>query len=245
MLGNDIVDLRDAEAQPASFRPRFEERVFSAKERSLIADDANPLARRWAHWAAKEASYKLAKQIDSTFVFSPGRLVPNYQEIREQSRCSERGTQRMSRRFERRGRLELPHALAGGIRMLELRSFECDAWVHVVAAPVGSDWAGVDWLVEALGHASEDPSAAIRALAIREISHGLEVDAERLSIGQKDRIPFVELDGSRTPHFLSFSHHGNWIGFAVRLRAETQHSENWMQRGIDSEDRVAGETCAP
>ena len=78
MVGNDIVDLFDPDAQPRSFRPGFDERVFAAEERRAIEQDPNPLARRWAHWAAKEAAYKLARQIDETFVFSPRRLVANY-----------------------------------------------------------------------------------------------------------------------------------------------------------------------
>ena len=78
MVGNDVVDLRDSDARPESFRARFDDRVFSVEEQRAIAQDSNPLARRWAHWGAKEAAYKLAKQLDSRFVFTPGRLVADY-----------------------------------------------------------------------------------------------------------------------------------------------------------------------
>jgi len=63
MLGNDVVDLLDAESQPETFRPRFDERVFTEAERSEIAKSSRPLALRWALWSAKEAAYKLAKAL--------------------------------------------------------------------------------------------------------------------------------------------------------------------------------------
>ena len=67
MLGNDIVDLLDPESRPESFRPRFDDRVFDPREQTDIAHDDDPHTRRWAHWAAKEAAYKLARQVDSNF----------------------------------------------------------------------------------------------------------------------------------------------------------------------------------
>ena len=78
MLGNDVVDLRDADSRPESFRPRFDIRVFTPEERRAISRDREPMARRWAHWAAKEAAFKLAKQIDPSFVFSPGQLAVDF-----------------------------------------------------------------------------------------------------------------------------------------------------------------------
>ena len=239
MLGNDVVDLRDPDARPESFRARFDDRVFSIDEQRAIAQDANPLARRWAHWAAKEAAYKLAKRIDSTFVFSPGRLVAKY------SNDSDQLSLRTVGQRERRGLLELPHALSQGIRRLALRSLETAEWVHVVAVPVGSDWGDVDSAVEPLGGELKDPSVAVRRLAIREISRSLGVEAERFSIGREGRVPTVEIDGSRTSLALSLSHHGNWIAYATRLRTDLQSERGWPKAGSDSFARVAGTTCTP
>ena len=227
MIGNDIVDLRDRDARPESFRARFDERVFSADERHAMAHDPVPLARRWAHWAAKEAAYKLAKQIDSTFVFTPARLV---------ARFSSQGTTSgaVGARLERHGHLELPRRLGPGIATLELRSFETADYVHVIAVPVDSDWGGIDLMAESIDLDVDDPSAAVRAVAIREISRSLGVAAERLSIGREGRIPTVELDGMRTALSLSLSHHGGWIGYATRLHIDTQFHTDRTDQGIDS-----------
>ena len=45
MLGNDVVDLRDADSQPESFRPRFDIRVFTPEERRAISRDREPMTR--------------------------------------------------------------------------------------------------------------------------------------------------------------------------------------------------------
>lgn len=238
MLGNDIVDLRDPDARPESFNARFDERVFSVDEQRAIAQDSDPLARRWAHWGAKEAAYKLARQIDSTFVFSPGRLVANFSENASDAPVSGR---RVGRR-ERRGLLELPRALPEGIRMLELRSFETADRVHVVAVPEGSDWGSVDSAVEPLGSEMDDPSTVVRRMAVREISRSLGVSAKRLAIGREGRIPTVEIDGFRTSLSLSLSHHGGWVAYAMRLQADLQSQSVWPKGWTDSITRAAGAT---
>ncbi len=141
MLGNDVVDLLDPESRPESFRPRFDERVFSPDERWAIANDPNPLARRWAHWAAKEAAYKLARQIDSKFVFSPGRLIAHYAPVEAE----------VGPRLERRGHLLLEDCRAErGLpaRRIALRSFETAERIHVVAVPEATDWGAVDHAVD-------------------------------------------------------------------------------------------------
>lgn len=244
MLGNDVVDLRDADARPESFRAGFDDRVFSADERRAIEQDARPLARRWAHWGAKEAAYKLAKQIDSKFVFSPGTLVPRYAadayDVNDSDDANQPAISNSKEcRFERRGTLELPRTRSQEIRVLELRSFETATRVHVVAVPLGSDWAGVVMMVEALDREWDDPSAAVRAMAIREISRHLGVAADRLEIGREGRIPRVELDGFRTSLSLSFSHHGGWISFVMRPQID-RHSRSDPPRGrTDFVSRVA------
>ena len=237
MIGNDVVDLRDPDARPETFRPRFDERVFSPDERRAIAHDAVPIARRWAHWGAKEAAYKLAKQIDSTFVFSPARLVANFS-------SHEGGSNRARGGLERRGYLELPPISMGpsgnGIMTLELRSFETFEQVHVVAAPAGSDWGAIDLAVREIDPLTEDPSAAVRALAIRETSRILGVTEERLTIGRDDRIPTVRFDGLRTSLCLSLSHHGRWISYAMRLPIDVQNPSCRRDARTDSVGLTAG-----
>ena len=175
MLGNDVVDLRDVDSRPESFRSRFDERVFTPEERRAIARDQQPLIRRWAHWAAKEAAFKLGKQLDPDFIFAPGRLRVRF----------DSGAPGTERRSERRGEVEWIGAEERTpLGVIEVRSFETDERVHLIALPAGADWGGVNFAVEALETPTADPSASVRSLAIREIARSLGVEPHRLSIGR-------------------------------------------------------------
>ena len=63
MVGNDIVDLGDPDADPSTLHPGFDARVFTARERRSIESAGDPARQRWRLWAAKEACYKLARQL--------------------------------------------------------------------------------------------------------------------------------------------------------------------------------------
>jgi hypothetical protein len=251
MLGNDVVDLLDVDARPETFRRRFDERVFSAEERLALVEDAEDAsaarrshALRWAHWAAKEAAYKLIRQVDPTFVFSPGRLVACFEPMPH--RPTDRASASRST-FERRGRLEVVGGSAPLAAPLSLRSFEGEDFVHVVALPADGDWNAVAMAVEAgpppSGAASfvaeseaaagvrpaaapgaervaeaGRASAAVRRLALQSLARELEVDVARLAIGRRGRIPTVELDGRTLPVSLSLSHHGRFVAFAASPR---------------------------
>lgn len=209
MLGNDVVDLHDPDAKPESFRARFDERVFAPVERRAIERDARPLARRWAHWAAKEAAYKLAKQLDASFVFSPKALVPKFG-----AASALPGDQ-----AERAGQLELPEPIGRGIQELELRSLETVDFVHVVALPAGADWQAVVSAVEPVADEARS-SGAVRSLARRRIARDLGIASERVEIGARGRIPTVEIDGAASPLAISLSHHGGWVACAMTLRSD-------------------------
>ena len=232
MLGNDVVDLEDVDARPETFRSRFDVRVFAEQERRAIAADEDSQACRWAHWGAKEASYKLARQIDPHFVFSPARLVAHW-------------SPRSAATGERRGRLELVPGPGGRALAVELRSFETRDRVHVVARPAGTDWRGVVMAVEAIAGSDEAPGQAVRRVARRELARALGVDAARLSIGRRGRIPTVELDGRPTAHALSLSHHGRFVACAMapadepaRALAEPARGES----GAETSAAARGET---
>lgn len=229
MLGNDVIDLDDLDARPETFRPRFDERVFSGEERQAIARDDSPHAFRWAHWGAKEAAYKLARQIDPQFVFSPIQLIARFETAEIATSSSSNISQSC---VERRGTLNLPEnfriAKAREVgcafresRALEIRSFETTESVHVVALPESANWDELTLSVEKRSSVEDrlmspaDPSRAVRALAVREIGRKLNLGADRLEIGRRGKVPTVELDGGQTSLALSLSHHGRFVAFAM------------------------------
>ena len=233
MIGNDIVDLEDPDTRPETFRPRFDERVFDPAERRSIARDSDPHTRRWAHWAAKEAGYKLGRQVDEDFVFTPSRLVARFDSIE-----SEAGGRTL-----RRGTLTLPRALAPGLGHLELRSDERAERVHVLAAPPGADWEAITDAIEIIAP-DADPSARVRDLARFMIARDLGIDEARVEIGRRGdpraggaaKIPTALIDGSRSGLVLSLSHHGRFVACAMTLRADPDA----IPRGSSSSSRGSG-----
>lgn len=87
MLGNDVVDLSDAETLESTLHPRFDARVFSAPERALLARAADRRALRWSLWAAKEAAFKAARRLDPALCFHPRAFVVERGLVRHAARC--------------------------------------------------------------------------------------------------------------------------------------------------------------
>src|SRR5215475_12911866 len=88
MIGNDVVDLADPDADPGRLHPRFDGRVFDPSERALIAASTQPSRTRWILWALKESAYKAARKEEPTIVFSPARFVVSHQEAASAIVCA-------------------------------------------------------------------------------------------------------------------------------------------------------------
>jgi phosphopantetheinyl transferase (holo-ACP synthase) len=188
MLGNDVVDLRDPEAQPGATHPRFDERVFDGLERAWLGNRGSPTSLRWTLWAAKESSFKAARKIDPRISFSPARFAV---------------------RALHRGRARVVHAG----RSFAVRIAREDGMVHAVAfasrAPGGRRVSAAHRLE------TGDLSDAVRRLAIERLAPLLGVEAGRLSIASRGRIPSLLVDGRPTAVDLSLSHHGAVAAFAA------------------------------
>jgi len=58
MIGNDIVDLKQAAKDSNWERPRFLDKVFTLEEQSVIFSSENKDQTVWLLWSMKEAAYK-------------------------------------------------------------------------------------------------------------------------------------------------------------------------------------------
>jgi len=191
MLGNDVVDLAQRGTQPGAQHPRFDARVFSQRERALIAADATQRVR-WVCWAAKEAAYKAAKKLERALVWAPARF-----EVTLDS-CSGGSVRHGERRFA-------------------LRVFENEAFVHALASDDAA-LRDVQFGVHEIA-ASADASAEARAFACRELAAPLGIAVARLAIAKRGRIPVLCVDGEPARVDLSLSHHGRFVAYACELRA--------------------------
>jgi len=194
VIGNDVVDLRDADTDPAGLNPRFDARVLCESERERLREASDPVRTRWRLWAAKEAAYKAARRADASVVFSPARF-------------------RVDLDAER---VEPPSGPP-----LRLRFDEVEGGVHALVRGDGGDPAGL--LRGALRCAAgADLRESVRSLARERIAGWLGVAPERVAVRPRpgrrgpheERIPSLWLDGGRTPLPLSLSHHGRLVAFA-------------------------------
>jgi phosphopantetheinyl transferase (holo-ACP synthase) len=202
MLGDDVVDLAEAEARPAGIHPRFDARVFAPPERDAIARSGAPSVVRWTLWAAKEAAYKAAKRESPEIPFSPRRFV-----VSLSSRARDRAPGATAAR------------VAHGDRRFEVSFERGDGWVHAIARPAGGERprviaTGAAPLPERLLEGPDGPSRGVRELAVAAIARALAVEPRSLAIVRDGRVPRLVHGARRLPAVLSLSHHGRFGAFA-------------------------------
>ncbi len=193
MVGNDVVDLRDPDADPSTLSRRFDERVFCAEEREIL--EGSP-ERRFKLWAAKEAAYKVAVKRDPATIFSPSRFRVSLEEEVEL------------------GIVTWP----SGIVPVRVRVE--DGAVHAVATTTSNRLiTGLHRLelLAASGQEAKALSEAVRSLATRRLAVALRVDTGAIEIRKRDRLPELFVGGVRAPADLSLSHHGQVVGFACEI----------------------------
>jgi phosphopantetheinyl transferase (holo-ACP synthase) len=191
MVGNDIVDLCDRDADMATYRGGFDARVFTRDEQMQIDKASVPSHQRWRLWAAKESSYKLARQIDSETIFSPRKFQV------QPSVTEERAT----------------------VVHNDARYFvgfaESSEHIHAVAVRDPSEFEFVIQGVESVKSMnSQDESGAVRVFASEAIAKHLAVPRESIEFRKHARIPQLLIGGKPTGLSVSFSHHGKWMAFA-------------------------------
>jgi phosphopantetheinyl transferase (holo-ACP synthase) len=202
MVGNDVVDLCDRDADMATYRGGFDARVFTWDEQMQIDKASESSHQRWRLWAAKEASYKLARRLDSKTIFAP-------------------------RKFEVQ-----PDVTDAQVMVIhnDARYFvgftESSRHIHAVAVCDPSEFqfviAGVE-LVKSMN--SKDESAAVRAFACGAIAERLAVPRTSLEFRKNARIPQLFIGNEPAGLSVSFSHHGAWIAFACYDASTCQQGE--------------------
>lgn len=189
MIGNDVVDLGDPEAQPSALHPRFDDRVFSEDEQGLIATADSAHEMRWMIWAGKESAYKLVKRQNSSAVFSPFVF---------QARIDSQDLLKVI--FQGR-------SMCVGITRFGTA-------IHAVA---GLTLDQVERSTSDIQTTRSNPSTAVRFFARRRLAqiHSLPMEAIEIATGPH-RIPEIMLCGKRSSQMISLSHHGRYVAFALQ-----------------------------
>jgi phosphopantetheinyl transferase len=173
MIGNDVVDLADAETRESAIHARFDARVFAPAELRGLARAGDRTRLRWSLWAAKEAAYKAAKRIDPALGFSPVSFVVELGE-------------------DGRGIV----VSAAGRFAVDVAADE--ACLHAVAT-TGPAALRAAFRTNASG----DASLAARRFALADAARELGVDPARTTIETSGRLPWLRVGERRLPLSLS------------------------------------------
>jgi len=208
MLGNDVVDLRDRDADYATYRAGFDARVFGEPERSAIQAGPDSSRIRWRLWSAKEAAYKAARRIDSSTSFSPICFAVDLGDASDPTATVRHGAAHFAVRFHD-GR-DFIHAVALSLQ-------------PVAPSIDRVTTLAIDGVFDAMliGHAriaSATPdrqSVLARAHAAEALAARWEVDPAAIGFERVGRIPEILLAGRPTGVPVSLSHHGDYVAWAV------------------------------
>jgi phosphopantetheine--protein transferase-like protein len=199
-IGNDIVDLGTVEPD---LHPRFQSRVFTAREIAQIQDQRSKL---WAFWSAKEAAYKALKRINPQLVFSPVKFEFDavsssitFENLRLD--CC----QILNNEYVHSSCTNVPDLLRVG---------NYQTWIEDFSSSDSKDISEVS------------PSVAVRRLAIRKVAALLKLETYNLDIStlqtaylsKKSAVPILTHKGQPCPHLLSFSHHGRFVAVVLCLQ---------------------------
>ena len=75
MIGNDVIDLQQSRQESNWQRRGFIEKLFTANEQLLIANDPDPETLVWTLWSMKEAAYKVYNRQTKIREYIPQKLV--------------------------------------------------------------------------------------------------------------------------------------------------------------------------
>lgn len=213
VIGDDLVDLGDAETDAGEQHPRFDARVFTLSELEQIAAAGDPRRQRWVFWAAKEAAYKAARQMNPHVAFVPRRFVVTLQ---ADSRARVQHD-RTSFAVDLERRRELVHAVAQLEKGPRRDDGACD-YTGLLLAGVASIATAVAFRDrQATAPAPGAPSRIARRLVVEAVARSLRMPARQLRVVRQGRVPQLVHQGGRLDAALSLSHHGRFAGFACLL----------------------------
>lgn len=82
MIGNDIVDLRQAMLESNWRRKGYLDKLFSTKEQNWILKAKDQTQMVWLLWSMKESAYKIHSRRNNWRAFAPLKLICQTLEIK-------------------------------------------------------------------------------------------------------------------------------------------------------------------
>ncbi len=190
MIGNDVVDLKQAALDSNWRRPRFLDKVFTAEEQQLIANALDQHQMVWLLWSMKEAAYKLYLQEFGKPFFNPKKLQCRLVSLSEGTVCVFENTYHIQTEFVEDG-------------------------LHAIATlKVSTRTYAKLFLISSASHNVQ--SQNVREQLLKAVCEQECISVSKLKVLKSNLgIPYLSVDGSRLQQSISLSHHGRYGGFAI------------------------------
>lgn len=242
VVGNDVVDLDEPRTHGRASDERFVRRVFDDAERATISEAEDPDLELWAHWAGKEAGFKIISKL----IGAPPPFAHRAFKVRWTDGVGVT-TSPPTRAWFREGWVTYEEHAA------RISVAHCPGSMHAIGFGVSSDhglapvlrphlalldsplslWAGSletlrsRFTPRELDAVYSRHSAAVRLGARSALAAALGVHEERLEIvcdpgPTSQRPPRVLLDGRRGKIDVSLSHDGRWIAWLLWIDHELE-----------------------
>lgn len=212
-IGSDIIALKSTDTTRTQ-NPRFYRQILTEAEQQLYRNSFSNLPFHyfvWLLWSIKESAYKCLKQQQYDLIFQPTKIIvtelhppvinPNIDILFGKG-------------------IHNGEAFEGIIiyqsYTLYARSIIYgDELIHSIVLPHNS-FENVQWGIERIANNNpEQQSIAVRALLLKylQTEHpSSDIIIKKHEVG----FPMLYIDDKRLDARLSFSHHGEWVGYALR-----------------------------
>ena len=198
-IGNDIVSLNLTDTRRTRL-PQFYNKILNAVEIEQHQRCVLPFEQYvWLLWSIKEAVYKCAKRHNTTLLFSPKKII--VQNIT--------GVQ---------GGAEVTCAATCNRVTYYGKSYVYDQVIHSIATnQTPSRLDSIHWGLQFIGDdCNENQSAQVRELTRDAVSNMF--GAASISFTSADAgYPQLVINNTISELPLSFSHHGNYVAYALYL----------------------------
>ncbi|WCO01768.1 4'-phosphopantetheinyl transferase family protein [Psychroserpens ponticola] len=187
MIGNDVVDLKQAAKDSNWKRPRFLDKVFTQKEQSIIFYSANKEQMVWLLWSMKEAAYKAFVREFKHCFFNP-KLAECQLDLNNEGFVSINDN------------------------TYYLKSTITSEYVHSIASNTNEKFPKADLFKLYDNNLSDE----VRSRLIHQVINGKDRDINSINIKKTVLgVPNVFLGNQQIFEALSISHHGKYAAFAI------------------------------
>ncbi|MEP2936974.1 MAG: 4'-phosphopantetheinyl transferase superfamily protein [Gilvibacter sp.] len=187
MIGNDIVDLNFASFNSEERRDRYALKILHPNEQEFYQVSSEKSVLIWRYWSIKEAVYKAFAQQNLAAVFSPSKIEVTI-------RSSKNAT---------------AHIAGNHFHCTSIMS---ETLVYTVAVARSAVYLSSYFMMKGTQHSGDHTRLKQAAAQL------LNLETNRLFIAKRNgKIPRLYDRKSQKSWPMSITHHGNFMGYALRF----------------------------